>query len=143
MSDQPATDDDDDLDDPWHDQLSEIGETFGGPDVLALVAFVTAVTSLLGLGLMNGTAYVVPFLDLSGDGTKTRIVAGTLLGAVLAMLPVLLGWRANARLLDTDPSWVGVLARTAVLLGLASGALRLVIAIVESAHDGPSGFTRL
>jgi hypothetical protein len=134
---------DDELDDPWHDQIIEAQETFGGPEVVSLLAFVTAIGSFFGFGLMNGTAYVIPLLSTLGDDNGNRLVAGTLVGAALALLPVWLGWRATSRLLDTDPAWAGVLARTAIILGLASGVLRLVVAVVEAANDGPTGFTRL
>lgn len=142
MTEQPIEPVDDDLDDPWHDQLVEVADTFGAPEVLALVAFVTAVASFFGFGVMNGSAYVVPFIH-GGEDNSTRLVVGTLLGAALAMGPVGLGWRAVSRALSSDPPWVVSVARAAVLLGLASGLLRLVVAVVEAAHDGPSGFTRL
>lgn len=131
------------LDDPWHDQLVDAQETYGAPEVLASVALVLAIASFFGWGLMNGTAYIVPLLSNFEGDNSTRIVLGTLLGAAMAMIPVGLGWRASSRLLDSDPRWVATVARTAIVLGLASGALRLVVAFIEAAHDGPSGFTRL
>ncbi len=143
MTEQPADPVDDELDDPWHDQLVEAAETFGSPEVLALVAFALAIGSLFGFGVMNGSAYVIPFLGTVGGDNSTRLVIGTVLGAVLAMVPVGLGWRAAARTLPGDPGWVTTVARTAMILGLTSGLLRLVVAFVEAAHDGPSGFTRL
>lgn len=143
MTEQPADPVDDQLDDPWHDHLVEAGDTFGAPEVLALVAFVLAVASLFGFGVMNGSAYVIPFFNTADGDNSTRLVIGTVLGAVLAMIPVWLGWRAVSRSLPGDPGWVISMARAAMLLGLASGLLRLVVAFVEAAHDGPSGFTRL
>lgn len=141
MTPEPASDDV--LDDPWHDAIEEASESFGGPDVLALVAFVLAIASFLSFGLMSGTTYVIPILENSGEDNSTRLVIGTLLGAALAMVPVWLGWRAAVRLLPDDPRWIGTVARSAVLLGLASGVLRLVVAFVQATQDGPSGFTRL
>jgi nitric oxide reductase large subunit len=135
--------DDDELDDPWHDQIVEVSETFGAPDVLAVLAFVMAVGSLLAFGLMNGTTYVYPSLTGIDGRSNTPYVLATMLGAGLALLPVWLGWRASSRSLPTDPRWIVVLARSAVILGLSSGALRLVVAVVQAAHDGPSLFSRL
>ena len=140
MTPEPVSDDV--LDDPWHDAIEQTSETFGGPDVLALVAFVLAIASFLSFGLMSGTTYVLPLLDQPGDN-KTRLVIGTLLGAALAMVPVWLGWRAAVRLLPDDPRWIGTVARSAVLLGLTSGVLRLVVAFIQATQDGPGDFTRL
>ena len=140
MTPDPASDDV--LDDPWHDALEEASESFGGPDVLALVAFVLAIASFLSFGLMSGTTFVLPLFDDPGDN-KTEVVIGTLLGAALAMAPVWLGWRAAVRLLPDDPRWIGTLARSAVLLGLASGVLRLVVAFIQATQDGPGEFTHL
>ena len=134
---------DDVIDDPWHDAIEEATESFGGPDVLAVVAFVLAIASFLCVGLMSGTTYVIPVLLSASEDNSTRLVIATLVGAAIAMVPVWLGWRANARLLADDPRWIGTLARSAVLLGLASFALRLVVAFIQAAQDGPSGFTRL
>jgi hypothetical protein len=134
---------DDELDDPWHDQLLEAADTFGAPEVLALLGLVTGVASFFGFGVMNGTVYVIPFLGTVDGDNSTRVVIGTLVGAALAMVPVWLGWRAVSQALPSDPRWIVTIGRTAVILGLASGLLRLVVAVVEAAHDGPSGFTRL
>jgi hypothetical protein len=136
MTPQPVTDDD--LDDEFEDDA----ESFGGPDVLALVAFVLAIASFLSFGLMSGTTYVLPLMEQPGD-SSTELVIGTLLGAALALVPVWLGWRAAVRLLPDDPRWIGTLARSAVLLGLASGLLRLVVAFLQATQDDASGFTRL
>jgi hypothetical protein len=141
MTPEPVSDDV--LDDPWHDALEEASESFGGPDVLALVAFVLAIASFLSFGLMSGTTYVIPLVMDAAEDNSTRLVIATLVGAALAMAPVWLGWRASVRLLPDDPRWIGTLARSAVLLGLASGLLRLVVAFIQATQDGPSGFTRL
>jgi hypothetical protein len=135
--------DGEELDDPWHDQIAEVSETFGAPDVLAVVAFVLAVGSLFAFGVMNGTTYVYPSLTGIDGRDNTPYVLATMLGAGLALLPVWLGWRASSRSLETDARWVVVLARAAIILGLTSGALRLVVAVVQAAHEGPSLFSRL
>jgi hypothetical protein len=136
MTPEPVTGDV--LDDEFDDDV----ESFGGPDVLALVAFALAVMSFLSFGLMSGTTYVLPLFEQPGDNT-TELVIGTLLGAALAMVPVWLGWRAAVRLLPDDPRWIGTLARSAVLLGLASGVLRLVVAFIQATQDGPGELTHL
>ena len=140
MTPEPVADDV--LDDPWHDAIEDATESFGGPDVLALVAFVLAVASFLSFGLMSGTTYVLPLMEQPGDN-GTELVIGTVLGAVLAMVPVWLGWRAAVRVLPDDPRWIGTLARSAVLLGLAAGVLRLVVAFVQATQDGQGDFTHL
>lgn len=134
---------DEELDDPWHEHLLDADDTYGAPAVLALVAFVTAVASFFGFGLMNGTTYVIPLLSSFDGGNNNRVVVAALLGAGLALIPVALAWRAGSHLLDSDPRWVAAVARAALVLGLASGVLRLVVAVLTAAHDGPGGFTRL
>ncbi len=143
MNEQAELQEPGELADPWHDHLVEAQETYGSPEVLAVVALVLAVASFCAFGLMNGTTYVVPLFRAASDDDGTRLVVATLLGAALALVPVWLGWRASSRLLPGDPAWVATLARTAILLGLASGAMRLVVAVVTASQDGPTGFTRL
>ncbi len=125
-------------DQPDH-RVSEADDRLDAPPVLALVSFVLAVLSFAGFGLMNGTTYVFPLL--SAEPQHTRLLTGLLLGAALALLPVALGRRAAQ--LHADASWATVLARAAVVLGLGSFVLRLVVAIVQATQDGPGGFSRL
>ena len=133
---------DDVLEDPWHDSISEAQDTFGAPPVLAVVSFVLSVLSLAGLGVLNGTTYTLPFA--SAGSPRGALVAGALLGALLALLPLVLGWRAASRVLAEDAAWVATLARSAILLALVSVVLRLVIAVVTATHTDPLGaFTRL
>jgi hypothetical protein len=139
-----ALPDDDELDDPWHDQIVETGETFGATDVVSVVAFVLAVASICGFGLVQGATYIVPFLDrMSEDGNKTALVLGPIVGAGLALVPVWLGWLASARSLPDDPRWVVALARSAVLLGLLSGLLHLLVAVFMAAQEGPTGLSSI
>jgi hypothetical protein len=149
-ADEPSRDvpvappEDDTLEDPWHDQLVEAGETFGATEVLAVVAFVLALSSVFSWGLLDGNAYTIPFVDgLSDNGNKTALVMGPVIGAVLSLVPVWMGWLASARLLADDPRWIVVTARSAVVLGLASGLLHLVVAVLMAAQDGPLGISRL
>jgi hypothetical protein len=148
MTEQPPTPADDaadeELDDPWHDQIVEAGEAFGATEVVAVVAFVLALSSVFSWGLLDGNAYIQPFLDgLSDNGNKTALVMGPVVGAGLAMIPVWMGWLAGARWLPDDPRWVVVLARSAVVLGLLSGLLHLVVAVLLAGQDTPTGFSRI
>ena len=132
----PSSDDEDDFVDPLHDELVQVGDEYGAPDVQAAVAIVLAVASIWGFGLLNGTSYL--FLSFGpGDSIKTANVLSALLGAAFALLPVVLGWRASARVLDSDPRWVATAARAAVLLGLLAVVLRLVLAVLAAAADDP------
>jgi EamA domain-containing membrane protein RarD len=131
----------DELDDPWHDQIVEVTDDYGAPDVQALVSIVLAVASLCGFGLLNGSYYFLQYIQ-PADAQKTRVVLSALLGAAFALLPIWLGWRAGARVLTSDPRWVAAVARAAVVLGLISLVLRLVIAVIAAGTDEPSGFGR-
>jgi hypothetical protein len=127
---------DDELDDPWHDQIVEVADDYGAPDVQALVAFVLGVGSLWGFSLLNGSVFF--YLSVGpGDSVKTANVLSALLGAAFALLPVVLGWRASARVLDSDPRWVPTAARAAVILGLLAVVLRLVVAVLAAAAQDP------
>ncbi|MDT7573622.1 MAG: hypothetical protein QOE05_3796 [Actinomycetota bacterium] len=127
---------DDELVDPWHDNIVEAGETFGAPEVQSLVAFVLSVLAMIGLGVMNGTAYVFTSLSAATE-YKTRNVVGALLSAGFALLPIVLGWRVSARVLESDPRWVATLARAAVILGLLALFLRLALAVVSALAQDP------
>jgi uncharacterized membrane protein len=133
MTDVPETDDA--LDDPWHDQLSEVSDEYGAPEVQALVAFVLGVATLWGFGLLNGSTFL--FQYVAGEPQKTRLVLAAALGALFALAPIWLGWRAAARTLESDPRWVGTLARAAVLLGVIALVLRLVIAVIVAGSSEP------
>jgi hypothetical protein len=49
----------------------------------------------------------------------------------------------TARLLPDDAQWIATLARAAVILGLASCALRLFIAVLTAFQDDPAANFRL
>ena len=127
---------------PLDEDVTELQDTFGAPPVLAVVAFVLAVLSVAGFGLLNGTTYTVPLIDALPT-EKGPLVGGSLLGALLALVPVVLGWRAASRALPDDAAWVATLARSAVLLGLLGAALRVVVALVQATADGGGGFSRV
>ena len=129
---------DDELDDPWHDQIVEVSDSFGAPDVQAVVAFVLGIVSMLGFGLLSGAPYAFQSFS-AGDSFRTRNILAALIGAGFALVPVILGWRASARVLATDPRWIAALARAAVILGLLSLVLRLVLAVLAAAAQDPVG----
>src|SRR3954468_10498966 len=131
---------DDVLDDDYDDEPEAIREAFDAPQIMSIVAFVLAVLSFAGFGLMNGSAYISPLI--TGEDQNGRVVFALVLGAALALLPLGLGWHAASRTLDDDPPWIATLARSAMVLGLGSMALRLVIAIIQSAQEGATGFVR-
>ena len=132
---------DNDVVDELDDEPEALSDAFDAPQVLAIVAFVLAVLSFAGFGLMNGSAYIAPLV--TNTDQNGRLVFGLVLGAALAIAPVALGWHAASRTLEDDAPWVVTLARSAMLLGLASMALRLVVAIIQAGQDDPTGFIRL
>lgn len=107
---------------------------YAAASVLALAAFVLAVASLLGFGLLNGSSFIAPAFDDVGPQDQTAVLSG-LLGAALALLPVGLGLRAVAVLDDDDPDWTATLARAAVVVAGASIALRLAVTLVQATTD--------
>ena len=131
---------DDELDDDLEDEPEALTEAFDAPPVLAVVAFVLAVLSFAGFGLMNGSAYITPLIN--GEAQNGRLVFALVLGAALALVPVGLGWHAASRTLEDDAPWVVMLARSAILIGLASMLLRLVVAVIQASQDNPTGFVR-
>jgi uncharacterized protein YacL len=104
--------------------------------VQSLVAFVLALLSTTGIGVLNGTAYLFTYISADAD-YKTQNVLAALLGAAFALVPIVLGWRVSARVLPSDPRWVATFARTAVILGLLSLVLRLVIAVLAAGAPDP------
>ena len=128
--------DDDELDDPWHDHIVDVTESFGSADIQAVVAFVLALISVCGFGLLNGSNYIAPFFAETEHRWLLGIL-GALGGAVLALVPLVLGWRVHARLLPTDARWIAVLARAAVILALISVVLRLVLTVLAAAAPDP------
>ena len=123
-----TSDDDDDFVDPLHDELVQVGDDYGAPDVQALVALVLGVASILGFGLLNGTTYV--FLTIGpGDSIKTANV----LAACARRCPRARAGRPRLAGERSRPRQRSALGRdrgpAAVLLGLLSVVLRLVVAV--------------
>ena len=139
MTEQPVNDEaSSDLQD---EELLLAHDTDGSPAVLALVAFVLAVSSVLTLGVMNGATYILPIL--TSEGPQSRGVTAALAGAMLALLPAALGWRASSRTLPSDPAWVFAVARAAMALALLAGLLRLVVAVILAVNGETAGFSRV
>lgn len=102
------------------------------PEALALTSVVLAAVSLIGLGLLNGTAYL-PLLYGSGAPDRSSLIAAGLLGAGLALVPTALGVVALRRLSD-DGRW-GAVAGAGAVLGAVACLLRLVNAAMTAAQD--------
>lgn len=110
-------------------------EWFPAP-ALALAAGLLAWAVLSRAGLFDGSTYI----SLSGNEPgldNSRQVAAGLLGAAMALLPVVLGVRAVRLATEEHPSWVVPVARAAVLVGLLAVVLRTVAAVVAGVtHEG-------
>ena len=139
----PAGDplDSDVLDDDYDDEPEAMREAFDAPQIMSISAFVLAVLSFGGFGLMNGAAYIPG--QLTTPDQNDRMVFTLVLGAALTLLPIALGWHAASRTLDDDPPWIATLARSAMVLGLGSMVLRLLAAFIQAAQDHPTPFVHL
>jgi hypothetical protein len=126
-----------DLPDLSDDDYLDISDSFSTPDVHAVIGFVLSCVSLLGTGVLNGSVYLYQSLP-ANDSLRSHNVLAALLGAALALIGVTLGWRASARVIEGDPAWIATLARAAVVLGLMSAFLRLVIAVIAAGSDVPT-----
>ena len=132
-----GADDEHDDDDRYDQDGSEsVGRTVvravTAPEALGLAALVLAVVSLLGMGLLNGIAYLSLSFD-QGQPERPSLVAVALLGAALALLPVGLGVWALRRLPDESP--YRTIAGAAVVVAGVSVLLRLVIAVRTGAEQ--------
>ena len=139
MSDQPPAPDTTrnvPADDLFDDEDLQVSDSFSTPDVHAVIAFVLACVSLLSAGVLNGGVYLYQSVPEEGS-VRSHNVFAALLGAAFAIVPVILGWRASARVLESDPRWVPTLARAAVILGLTAAFLRLVLAVLAAGADSP------
>ena len=133
--------DSDELDDDYDDEPEAMREAFDAPQVTSIVAFVLAVLSFGGFGLMNGAAYIPG--QITNADQNGRMVVTLMFGAALTLLPIALGWHAASRTLDDDPPWIATLARCAMLIGLGSLVLRLVAAFVQAGQNSPTPFVHL
>ena len=123
-------------DDIYDDEDVQVSDSFSTPDVHAVVAFVLSCVSLFGAGVLNGGLYLYQSIP-TDDSIRSRNVVAALLSAAFALVPLILGWRASARVIDSDPRWVPTLARAAVIIALLSAFLRLVLAVLAAGSDNP------
>ena len=115
--------------------------TYGHPGTLAVASLVLSVLSLLGAGVFRGAAYTLPLADfagVSGAGqSKGYLVAGLLLSAAFALLPLLMARKGLSTWVADDGAWAGHLLRAAVLLSIVSLLLHLVVAVLYALADNP------
>jgi hypothetical protein len=138
MTELPPTPDEprDVLGEDLFDDDLQVSDSFSTPDVHAVVAFALSLVSLAGMGVLNGTLFLYQSIA-PGESIRSKNVLAALLGAAFALVPATLGWRASARVLDSDPRWVPTLARAAVIIALLSGFLRLVLAVLAASAQHP------
>ena len=94
------------------------------PAATAVASLVLGTLSLGGLGLLNGSLYVLPFTQNQAPFVGT-VLAG-LLGALFALAAVGLGLFAKRRAHPGDPAWVPRIAQAGVLVAGIAVALRLI-----------------
>lgn len=114
------------------------GPGVGDPAAMAIAALVLGTLSLGGLGLLNGSNYVLPFTEGQSDTTRT-VLAG-LLGALMAFGAVILGLMASRRAHPGDPSWVPRIAQAGVLVAGVAVVLRLVATSAAAVQVAEAGF---
>ena len=110
----------------------------GDPAALAIAALVLGSLSLGGFGLLNGSNYVLPFTQ--GQSSPTRTVLAGLLGAMIALVAVVLGFLASRRAHPGDPAWVPRIAQAGVLVGGLAVVFRLVATSAAAVQVADSGF---
>lgn len=114
------------------------GSSHSDPAALAVASLVLGTLSLGGFGLVNGSNYVLPFVE--GQSTIVRTVLAGLLGAVIALAAVGLGVWAKSRAHPGDPAWVPRIASAGVLIASIAVALRLVATSAAAVQVAESGF---
>ena len=114
------------------------GPGVGDPAALAIAALVLGTLSLVGFGLLNGASYVLPFTQ--DQSSTTRTVLSGLLGALIALVAVVLGSMASRRAHPGDPAWVPRLAQAGVLVGGLAVLLRLIATSASAVQVAESGF---
>jgi hypothetical protein len=108
------------------------------PAALAIASLVLGTLSLGGFGLLNGSNYVLPFTQ--GQPSTTRTVLAGLLGALIAMVAVVLGAVASRRTYPGDPAWVSRVAQAGVLIAGIAVVFRLVATSAAAIQVADSGF---
>ncbi len=129
-----APHEDDDL--PYVPRPTGLG--VGDPAAMAIAALVVGTLSLSGLGLMNGSNYVLPFTQ--GESSTTRTVLAGLLGAAIAGAAVVLGLVASKKAHPGDPAWVPRIAQAGVLVAGVAVVLRLVATSAAAVQVADAGF---
>lgn len=108
------------------------------PAAWAIASLVLGTLSLAGLGLLNGSSYVLPFT--MGQSDVTRTVLAGLLGATIAAAAVVLAVLAQRRTHPGDPEWVSRVAAAGVVVGGLAVVLRLAATAAAAVQVTDSGF---
>lgn len=108
------------------------------PAAWAIASLVLGTLSLAGLGLLNGSVYVLPLAGGQPEATRT-LLAG-LLGAAIAAAGVVLAVLAQRRTHPGDPEWVARVAGAGVLVGGTAVVLRLAAMAAAAVQVTGSGF---
>ena len=119
--------------------VGELVRSATAPECLALASLVLATTSVLGVGLLNGSPYLPQQFSPDGPPDPAVLALVALLGAGLALVPLVLGAVALRRLGDDSPS--RTTAGAGVLLAAVALVLRLVIT-VRTATDETAQFVQ-
>jgi hypothetical protein len=107
------------------------------PAAAAVASLVMGTLSLGGVGLLNGSNYVLPFTQ--GQSSTVRTVLAGLLGAFIALTAVGLGVFAKSRAHPGDPAWVPRLAQAGVLVAGIAVVLRLIATSAAAVQVADSG----
>lgn len=108
---------------------------------LAVAAALLAWATMGGFSLLSGSTYLSPVSPGTGLTSDTRQLLSNLLGAGLSLLPFLLGRASLARSTGADPSWVGALARGAMIVSVLAAALRVAAGVVQLVTTDAGIFT--
>ena len=108
------------------------------PAATAVASLVLGTLSLGGLGLLNGSLYVLPFTQNQAPFVGTVLTG--LLGAFFALAAVGLGLFAKRRADPGDPAWVSRIAQAGVLVAGIAVALRLIATSAAAVSVADSGF---
>jgi hypothetical protein len=118
--------------------------TWGHPSTLAIASLVLAFLSLQGASVFRGIVYTVGFAsssDALGDTSqsgKGYVIAGGLLTAAFALIPLVLARSGLRRVIASDGTWTGHLLRAAFGLSVLSLLLHLLSATIAITTE-PTG----
>jgi len=125
------------VDDPRYVQGST-GMGVSDPAAAAVASLVLDTLSLGGLGLLNGSLYVLPLTQNQAPFVGT-VLAG-LLGALFALAAAGLGVFAKRRAHPGDPTWVPRIAQAGVLVAGIAVVLRLIATLAAAVSVADLGF---